>query len=215
MKTLKKIIWTLLNQIGLGASIQLVLSSSLKESGWFLSFKEKQAIDAKKSPIPWLTYSFIKFIEPRLKDGMSVLEFGTGNSTLWFAERVKLINAIEHDSNWYEQMKKKIPKNVILHFRKESESKRYIDSLKDESIKYDIIINDAVHRNIVAFNCFNSLKEDGVIIFDNTQVVDYREGIDYLLGIGFKKIDFIGMLPIISCDNTTTIFYRNNNCLGI
>lgn len=61
----------------------------------------------------------------------------------------------------------------------------------------------------------DSLAEDGVIIFDNSDLPKYQEGINYLIDIGFKKIDFIGISPVTPHNNCTSVFYRYNNCLNI
>lgn len=215
MRKIKNIIWNVLNALGIGGILQLFFFSTLKDDGWFRSFRTKEAVDGNGNPVPWLTYSFIKFIKPRLRKEMEILEFGSGNSTLWFAARVKSITAVEHNFNWFIKMEKNIPENASVIFKSADNIEEYLNFLKNSTLKYDIIIIDAVHRNIVAKFCELSLKNDGIIIFDNTQVEDYSEGISYLIEKGFKRLDFVGMLPIISYDNTTTIFYKANNCIGI
>lgn len=212
---MKNVIWKLLNFLRIGPFLQLALASSLKESGWFKSFITKTSLDKKGNPIPWLTYSFINFLTPRLQNSFTVLEFGTGNSTLWFSKKVKSIIAIEHNLDWYNFMLRRIPSNVAIQFVDMNSFQSYGMILEKTTDKFDIIINDGIFRNEIAKTCHNSLTENGVIIFDNLQVDDYREGVEYLLNLGFKKIDFIGMLPIVGYDNTTSIFYRPNNCLNI
>jgi len=49
---MKKIIWKLLNIIGIGPWIQLAVRSELKENGWYKSFIEKKPINRKGEPIP-------------------------------------------------------------------------------------------------------------------------------------------------------------------
>ena len=88
---MRKFIWYILNKLKVASIVQLVLKSSLKEDGWFKSYYEKQAIDKKGNPIPWCSYPFIKFIEPRLKPSFEVFEYGCGNSTIWFANKVKTL----------------------------------------------------------------------------------------------------------------------------
>jgi hypothetical protein len=84
-----------------------------------------------------------------------------------------------------------------------------------DNIKYHIIIIDGVDRNNCAKFSIQKLTENGVIVYDNTQLPDYRISMELLLENGFKRIDFEGLLPIVSYNNTTSIFYKDNNCLGI
>jgi len=77
----------------------------LKEIGWIESFKMKMPVDKDLKPIPWMTYPFIDFISDRLRPDMEIFEYGSGNSTLWFADRVKRVDVIEHDEKWYKIMK--------------------------------------------------------------------------------------------------------------
>lgn len=79
IRRIKNIVWKLLVKLNLGGAIQLMLTGGLLEDGWFKSFNTKQSVDINNSHIPWCTYSFIKFIEPRLKKDFTVFEFGSGN----------------------------------------------------------------------------------------------------------------------------------------
>ena len=74
IKEIKKIIWKILIKLKIGGPIQLILTGGLLDDGWFNSFNTKQAVDKNNKPIPWCTYPFVKFIEPRLKKDFSVLQ---------------------------------------------------------------------------------------------------------------------------------------------
>ena len=80
-----------------------------------MSFRAGMPIDIYGNPIPWMTYLAINFIEKRIKKEMTVFEYGCGNSTLWWAKRVKLVVSCEHDRQWYNNMKSKVPPNVELY----------------------------------------------------------------------------------------------------
>ena len=56
--------------------------------------------------LPWLVKDSIKFLESILTRDSIVLETGSGNSTVWFAERVKKVISFEHDKVWYDKTKK-------------------------------------------------------------------------------------------------------------
>jgi hypothetical protein len=45
-----------------------------------------------------------------------VLEFGGGQSTLWWAERAKNVVTLEGNKEWYEKIKRDMPENVDLNY---------------------------------------------------------------------------------------------------
>lgn len=71
-------------------------------------------VAARVKPTPWLSPEATSFLESLLFADMTVLEHGAGGSTLWFAERVQHVTAVEHDATWYTTLSKRIPKNVTL-----------------------------------------------------------------------------------------------------
>lgn len=52
--------------------------------------------------IPWMTFSAIDFLDARLSKNDKVFEYGTGGSTIFFAERVNTVVSIEHDLEWLD-----------------------------------------------------------------------------------------------------------------
>lgn len=215
IRKLKNIIWKILIKLKIGGIIQLLLASGLKDDGWFESFNTKKSIDKDGNPIPWCTYPFIKFIEPRLKKDFTVFEYGSGNSTIWYAKKVKQIISVENDEAWFKVISKILPANAKLIYIKSDIDGEYCRSVIKQNIKFNIIIIDGRDRiNSIKFSV-NQLTDDGIIVFDNSQIEKYKEGLNLLNSMNFKKIDFIGSLPIVSHDNQTSIFYRDNNCLNI
>ena len=215
IKKIKQVIWNILIKLKIGGVVQLFLSSGLREDGWFESFNTKKSIDKEENPIPWCSYSFIKFIEPRLKKDFKIFEYGSGNSTLWYAEKVAYVKCVEHDQGWFNENNQLYPVNVNSVIRPFKNDETYANEINADDTKYHIVIIDGVDRNNCVIQCLGKLTDEGIIIYDNTQVPDYKPSIEFLLQSGFKRIDFNGLLPIVSHNNTTTIFYRNNNCLGI
>lgn len=204
-----------LRQFHLAGIVQLTLKSALKEDGWFLSFNKKESIDKDGDPIPWLTYSSIKFIEKRLKKKFNVFEYGCGNSTIWFANKVHSITSVEHDKLWLSKVKNTLPDNAVVYYYELNSNNDYAKSISETSKKFNVVIIDGRERNECVRFCLDYLTDDGIIIFDNTQENEYKSGIDFLYSNGFREIGFQGILPIVSYNNTTSIFYRSKNCFNI
>ena len=187
----------------------------LQQSGWLLSFQAGEPIDKYRNPIPWMTYSFIKFMEDRVRKDMSVFEYGCGNSTLWWADRVHSVTSCEHDLQWFEKVKKSIPSNVALEHIELEYSGAYCKKIAAYTKEFNIVVIDGRDRVNCAVNSLPSLKEDGVIIWDNSDREIYEEGYIFLLKHGYKRLDFHGIGPINAYAWCTSIFYREKNCLGI
>jgi hypothetical protein len=177
IKKIKEFIWSILIKLKIGGVVQLFLASGFREDGWFESFNTKRSIDKEGNPIPWCTYSFIKFINPRLKKDFKVFEYGSGNSTLWYASRVAYVKCVEHDQSWFNEIKHLYPPNVNAVIRLFNNDKAYANEINADDTKYHIVIIDGVDRNNCARISLNKLSESGVIIYDNTQVPDYKPSI--------------------------------------
>ncbi len=214
-RKIKDFIWLILRKINLGGAVQLMINGGLLEDGWYKSYNSKTAIDKAGNPIPWCTYPYIKFIEPRLKKTSNVFEFGCGNSTLWYAKRVGTIKSVEHDKNWFEYISTKLPINSKVVYCKLVDGGDYSKEALISGDKYNLIIVDGRDRVNCIRNSISALSDDGVLIFDNSDRPQYKEGIDILFENGFKKIDFIGLSPVTPHNNVTSVFYKTNNCLGI
>jgi hypothetical protein len=187
----------------------------LYDIGWTNSIIKNQIIDANDNPIPWATYPFIQFINGRLNKNLDVFEFGTGNSTLYYAQRVNSVNTVEHDFDWYNKMHNDIPANVTLHFCDFENKDAYEAFPLNSGRQYDIMIVDAKSRVKCCLKNLAALKPSGIIILDDTEREEYSPAVEFLMNKGFKKIDFWGTAPSVYYLKCTTIFYRTNNCLDI
>jgi len=212
---MKKIFWFVLRTFRIADIIQLKLSSYLRDTGWYKSFYKGESVDRHNSPIPWLTYPFISFIEPRLNNTLKVFEFGSGNSTYWFSERVKDIISLEHDYKWYSRLKTRMPGNAELVYKELKENGEYANYINETGKKFDLVIIDGRDRVNCVKKSMTALSERAVVIFDNSNVECYQEAMQVLKNNNFKRIDFFGMSPIVTITSCTSVFYRENNCLGI
>ncbi len=212
---MKKIFWIILRAFRVSDIIQLKLSSYLRDTGWFNSFYKNESVDRHNKPIPWLSYPFIAFVEPRLNKSMSVFEYGSGNSTAWFSERVGKIVSLEHDKAWFEKLNGKMPANARLVYKELQTNGEYAAYITETALNYDMIIVDGRDRVNCVKKSISSLSEKGVLVFDNSNVECYQEAILFLKDHNFRCIDFHGIGPIKTISTCTTVFYRENNCLGI
>lgn len=197
----------------MGGVVQLYLKSAPKQYGWFRSFHTKRSVDAAGNALPWYTYPFIAFLAPRLARNQRVFEYGSGNSTRWYADRVGHITAVEHDDEWAKIVAPQLPANTTLLPRGLGDA--YTQAVAEANERYQIIIVDGRQRVECVLFAADYLSPDGVVILDNSEREIYREARTFLQQRGFRSLDFFGMTPIISDESCTTVFYRDGNCLSI
>lgn len=185
----------------------------LATTGWLKSRQDKAAVDKSGKPVPWWTYPSVQFIGPRINREMLVFEYGSGASTLWWAERVRAVIACEYDETWYRRMSGIIPGNVKLIHMPDKAS--YARQILGGNACLDVVGIDGEERVECARLCVRVLKPDGVIVWDNSDRTRYQEGFDFLASRKFRRLDFSGLGPINVSGWSTSIFYRTENCLGI
>jgi hypothetical protein len=205
----------LLKKLDLYSLFSLKRTGPLKEDGWFRSFREEACVDAGGNPLPWVTYPAMEFLKKRVHAGMSIFEYGCGESTLWWSSRVKEVISVEHDRDWYEKMAHRIPRNVNLVHIELEYGGAYSKKIMEYREKFDIVIVDGRDRVNCVVNSLGALKPCGVFVFDNSDRKEYEKGCRFLFEHGFRKIEFIGFAPIVNMKSETGIFFRTNNCLGI
>jgi hypothetical protein len=187
----------------------------LRETGWIRSSLSKSSVDAEGAPIPWYSYAAIDFLQERVSPKHRVFEFGSGNSTLWWAGRAKSVMAVEHDSGWAAKVRATIPENVTLLEVPLEADADYCRTAQRTGSRYEIVVIDGRDRVNCALQCLESLADDAVVIWDDSHRSRYRRGFDFLAEHGFRRLRFTGLGPIAAEDGETSILYRTANCLDI
>lgn len=185
----------------------------LETSGWLNSLYLSKPVNQQAKPIPWYTYPAIEFIENKIDSSFRIFEYGSGNSSLWWSERVTDVISIENDANWFEYIKENMPSNIKLSLIEDDYE--YASAIKQyEDHSFDVIIVDGINRNQCAEFATSKVKDQGFIIFDNTDDHKYAEGVAKLLEHGFTRIDFYGMIPCYLYKNCTSIFFKDIKLLS-
>lgn len=198
---------------GIGPRVALLFGGGLVDDGWFQSFRDYRAVDRYGMPVPWYTYSFRSFLEPRLTENMRVFEYGAGLSSLWYATRVAQVVSVEHNQDWADILRRKAPSNLQVLL--EPDKAAYIEAIRCHE-PFDVVVVDGLHRPCsAAFAAKFGLRDSGVIIWDNSDWQDFSDTLPILRDYGFRQIGFLGMGPINRQRWETSVLYRPGNCLGI
>ena len=65
---------------------------------------------------PWMCPGTVAFCQANLSRSMTAIEFGSGRSTRWFSTLVGHLTSVEHNPEWYEQVKQQLD-NANVHQR--------------------------------------------------------------------------------------------------
>jgi hypothetical protein len=199
------------------ASCPVLLGGSkgyLNVTGWFRSRVMRSPVDFNGEAVPWITYPCLRFLESRILPRMAVFEFGSGASTAWWSKRVARVISCEHERAWFERVRAKVADNVEM-IHASPEGGEYSGQILRYRREFDVVAIDGEDRINCAINAVDALKEDGVIVWDNSDREFYQAGYDFLLARGFRRVDFWGIGPLLLTEWLTSVFYRDGNCLGL
>jgi len=80
-------------------------------SEWMRSLEEGRT--PLSDQIPWITFAAREFLVKNLRPTFTVFEYGSGGSTLFFAQRVKEVVTVEHDPDWHGQVQVALRENNV------------------------------------------------------------------------------------------------------
>jgi hypothetical protein len=131
-------------------------------TGHWKSSLAMSARAADGTPLPWYTYPAIDFLAQRDFRNCNVLEFGGGQSTLWWSAKARSVMTIERDAAWFGRLQSQVGANVSLHHipvdRVTRTIQPVIDLIAAHPIrKFDIIVVDGHLRQEVAALAFDYL----------------------------------------------------------
>jgi SAM-dependent methyltransferase len=187
----------------------------LKEIGWFSASERQSPVDRHGNPIPWVTYSFIDFIKERINKQQIVFEFGSGNSTYFYAKYAGKVVSVEHDKEWYDKIVSTKPENSDMIFAELKTDGDYCRMPQKLDMKFDIVIVDGRDRVNCCKQAVDALTPGGVVVLDDSEREFYADGVNFLKDKGFKQLSFSGISPGLFYNKATSVFYREGNCLDI
>jgi len=190
-------------------------SSYLYETGWFKSLKKEYPCKRSGEELPWMNYAVIAFLQNRLNRSMRLFEFGSGYSTIFYAKLVDNVIAVEHNAEWFDVITDRLPSNAKVIYHEKIEKSNYCKATNAFNQKFDVIVVDGFDRVNCMLNALSSLKDNGVLILDDSRRASYQEGIDYYERNGFKSLKFEGIKPTGVGLDITTVLYRVDNCFNI
>ncbi len=127
---------------------------------------------------PWLTPAAVRLLATLLRPADLGVEFGSGRSTIWFAERVAQLTSVEHDERWYAAVAARLRDRGLANVRYVlappdqpaesgdcSEYARTALGFADSSLDFALI--DGHYRDYTAKFVLPKIKAGGLLVIDN------------------------------------------------
>ncbi len=126
---------------------------------------------------PWLTEKAIAYLEKYLTQNPDavILEFGSGASTLWFAERTPNLYSIEHNEEYYHIVNGTLKEQKYHDVHYTLHPLPYYclcETLPDEF--FDLILVDGRNRKGCIAHSLSKLKPGGILMLDNAERKQYH-----------------------------------------
>jgi Methyltransferase domain len=189
--------------------------------------------DLLTAELPWITFPALRWLRAYLRPSMSVFEWGSGASTIFLARRVGRVVSIEYDAGWCEAVATRLrahglgnaelrhlppePGDDDALYRSSAAEfvglsfRRYVQSVLEHPDRaFDVILVDGRARLGCVVTALPKLRDDGVLILDDSEREDATEACTLLAARGWTARHFTGPGPhsVWPVFTRTTAFFR-------
>jgi predicted O-methyltransferase YrrM len=141
----------------------------------YLTMRRRSPLELR---LPWFSFGAIDFLSGFLRPTMRVFEYGSGGSTLYFADRTAEVVSVEDNAEWKSRVQLAVDRPNIrleLHpFDFERNTINFGQSAYLHALdqRYDVIVVDGTELSWpVRLDCFaraqHFIKPGGVIVLDD------------------------------------------------
>jgi hypothetical protein len=174
--------------------------------GYLRSVAVEKPLDADGDPYPWYTYPALEYLKQLDFSDKTVFEYGCGHSTLFWAARAAAVVSVEHNPQWFNLVRQRVPGNCTLVHEPESDA--YAAAITGFNRQFDVIVIDGLVTGRTRLKCARaavaSLRAGGMIILDNADWLP--ESARHLRSAGLIQVDMTGFAPINDYTCTTSFF---------
>jgi hypothetical protein len=155
-------------------------------------------------PQPTLTFPCIDWLDSRDLSSWTLVEIGSGNSTLYFANYFSQVISFETSRLWYKKILPRLPDNAKLFlFSVDNAATINIDNSGLTMALIDCNSNRySVSKHLIE-------KQFDLYILDNS---DYLPNtVELFLNSGFIEIPFYGSKSLGDFESCTSLFFRRDS----
>ncbi len=164
-------------------------------------------VDGDGKPVPWYTYPLLDYLDTLDTDGWTVVEFGAGHSTLYWARRAEKVISHETEADWLVKIKPTLPANVRLvltHATQEIET-----SLHEIEETPELVVIDGLHRKVCAEKAFAKFGRMPLYILDNSDW--YLKAAEVFNQAGVIEIKFNGFGPANNYAWCSSLYFTSDS----
>lgn len=118
---------------------------------------------------PWWTQGAIDLVDRWLTKDDIVVEFGSGRSTAWLAQRVKQVVSIEHHEEWHNKVTQDLAPHKNAEVRLIADDPEVYARAADDLSRVTLVINDGRHRDACMRWAFDRVAPGGGILLDDSE----------------------------------------------
>lgn len=163
-------------------------------------------------PVPFIVMDAIRFMEKIVQPGMSIVEAGGGNSSLWFLERNAQVTTYEHSADWAGFIQKTVRENPLRFHEKNFNIKVMqgqsaiadMALIPDQSLDIVLVdcMNDFTRRNDCMEVLISKVKKNGWMVLDNSDNPVNWVGADLLKGKEMHRFSGFAPMGLFVCQTT-------------
>lgn len=178
-------------------------------TGHFRSSLEGLPRDRRGQPVPWYTYPAIDFLSELDFSADRVLEFGAGNSTLWWSQRAEQVVSMEEHALWHRSVLDQLAgrSNVQLELHEDLSAHAQAPLGR----QFEVVVIDGGQRFECAKTAVEVVTGDNLIILDDSAGYWGEAGTYPILELldqkGYRRVDFHGYAPGVITPRCTSIFF--------
>jgi predicted O-methyltransferase YrrM len=155
-------------------------------------------------PEPWMARGALLALDQLLTRDTSLLELGSGNSTVWYARRTKATTSLEDNGEWAERVADMCRGMANVTLVRVESLKAGVEALGD--VQFDVAVID--HNDAAGFTRVDAAAalraRSSVIVLDDSDRSAYRE-VDALLS-GWRVERFVSLRASPFQATETTVY---------
>lgn len=134
-------------------------------------------LTGRRPEVPWLGYRAVKRLDALIEPSWTILEFGSGMSTIWFARRCTFVLSLETDDRWFAKVRELLDRAGL-----ENVDCRLCPAAADDAPDYsaavsnrrgsefDLVLVDGARRDLSMDVALAMVKPGGYVFLDNTDL---------------------------------------------
>ncbi|WP_108879563.1 class I SAM-dependent methyltransferase [Anderseniella sp. Alg231-50] len=173
--------------------------------GWFFKPKPWPLAEGR----PWMCRPAVNQLEKLVVPGMRILEWGSGGSTVFFAERGAQVTCIEHDPVWARLVRWELARrnlNAQVNINQIDLAADYVDRVEHLEGSFDLVIVDGRRRVECVSKVHSRVVPAGWLVLDDSDRQAYLPAVEQLAG--WHKLVLKGPRPHTKDDPQTTMWQK-------